>query len=266
MKYTSDEVQKALESINEKIDRIEGYLKTPGGPVIHHVNKTRNDLLNAIYRHDFNNYSQIESFLKLFEINDQKHIYPPMRGWAISPDLALLLHNSVVNEKPTNILEFGCGVSTIVFANALRKNGKGKLFSIESSSEFAAETQRKIDEELLTNWVEITVAELVDVSSSIDGDKPIWYDISTLKKQRLLSRQYDILLVDGPPGKISKMSRFPALPIFFKTLSDKAIVYLDDARREDEYEIAKKWAHLYDMEHIFLPFEKGLSIFKNRVV
>lgn len=256
-------IELLLENVLARLDSIESCLKTPGGSVIHHVNKARMDILNAVARHDYYNYSQIESLLKL-TFNDVGRFYPPLRGWALSPDLALMLRNHVLNKKPNKVIEFGCGSSTVVIAQALREVGKGSLVSIESSREYAEKTAEMLAKNSLSSWVDIVVSQINETECEVRelNEKFKWYDIETLKKAGILDHQYDFLFVDGPPGSICKMSRYPALPFLINNISKDALIVLDDARREDEVQIAEEWSRLYSLHHVFMNLDKGASLFE----
>jgi hypothetical protein len=54
------------------------------------------------------------------------------------------LHQTVRRHKPSIILEFGSGFSTVVMAHALRMNGSGKIFSLEASEKWRDNTVAKI--------------------------------------------------------------------------------------------------------------------------
>jgi hypothetical protein len=46
--------------------------------------------------------------------------------------------------------------------------------------------------------------------------------------------EIDLLLVDGPPGSLGEMARYPALHVLESQLASNAVVILDDADRPDE--------------------------------
>jgi hypothetical protein len=69
------------------------------------------------------------------------------------------------------------------------------------------------------------------------------------------------LVVDGPPGNIQRLSRYPALPLLYGHLNDRSTIIVDDGRREDEREIVARWEK--EFTHIsatFLGLEKGAYI------
>ena len=50
-----------------------------------------------------------------------------------------------------------------------------------------------------------------------------------------------MLVIDGPPGFLQKHSRYPALPMLNERLAEYCAVFLDDAAREDEQELVRRW-------------------------
>ena len=58
--------------------------------------------------------------------------------------------------------------------------------------------------------------------------------------------QIDLLIVDDPPVGCNSLARFPALPVLYKLLSDKAIILIDDANRIGEQKIIELWLNKFD--------------------
>jgi hypothetical protein len=76
-----------------------------------------------------------------------------------------------------------------------------------------------------------------------------------------IDQPIDLLVVDGPPGNIQKQSRYPALPLFYRQLSDRSTIILDDGLREDEQRIVARWEREFDNLSIqFLSLEKGAYV------
>jgi hypothetical protein len=74
-----------------------------------------------------------------------------------------------------------------------------------------------------------------------------------------------MLIIDGPPGNIQHLARYPALPLLFHLLSDDVVVLLDDAFRADEREIVKRWLKEFggfSLEEI--DAEKGAAILRRQ--
>ena len=76
----------------------------------------------------------------------------------------------------------------------------------------------------------------------------------------------DLLVVDGPPGNIQSLSRYPALPLLYRHLSDRSIVILDDGHRDDEKKIVALWEKEFsNLSPEFLDLEKGAYIIRMKV-
>ncbi len=55
-----------------------------------------------------------------------------------------------------------------------------------------------------------------------------------------LKHKYDLVLVDGPPS-VQKLNRYPALPYLHGKLAERFSFYLDDAQRQGETQVVKRW-------------------------
>lgn len=183
-----------------------------------------------------------------------------MRNWAMSPDVLLKLHEYITNAKPKIVLEFGSGVSTIVICDALRQNNSGRLISIEHLEKFMKETMEVIKNENLSSFLDLRLAPLkIWTGEHLCNEKPVfWYDEKVIDTSNL--KEIDLLIVDSLPESTNPYARYPALPIIYKNLSNKAQVWLDDANRKDEADIAHAWAEKYKLIPDFFNLEKGLTI------
>lgn len=249
--------EEMIELLLAKMDRLEGFLHTPGGPIIHHVNKFRADVLAAIKRQDYINYSQVEAYHKLASLISNVNILPPLRGWAISPDIALMLYKYILNTKPKKVIEFGSGASTIIIAEAMKENGFGRLISVDHSETFGKITLERVNSANLNDFVDSRIKPLKPWPGEhiSENDANEWYDLSVLYD----CHDIEFVFVDGPPGLGGPCSRYPALPAVFEYLTVDAQIWVDDANRPDEKLICKTWAADFDLELEFVPLEKGLS-------
>lgn len=243
--------------MNETESRIEKLLGSLQQALFKRVEKqerTQRNLVNQVY-------TQIESLFWLEKRLILKNQLPPLRGWATSPDVLLKLHSYIIETKPKCIVEFGSGASTIVIADALRQNGVGKLYSFDNSEEFGLKTLNNLKSESLEGWVELDVSGLVEwegdhMNPEHQSNPSLWYNIESL--QQVID--IDLVWVDGPPGALSKYSRFPALPAVKSRLAKNAQVWMDDTIREEEYEICQRWRELVNGSLIFYELEKGLGV------
>lgn len=177
----------------------------------------------------------------------------PHRGFEVTGELAVFLFHLVRRHRPKLIVELGCGSSTVLFAAALRANGAGRVLSVESDAEHRDRTAQYLRQTELSSWVELVAVPLVEQRF---GDLSLqWYDLGRLLQT--LPQAIDLLFVDGPPGKLQPLSRYPALPVFLPHLSPRAFVLVDDGRREDETRMVELWRDLkapFDVETLgFLP-------------
>lgn len=205
-------------------------------------------------------YSRLESLFWLQKRLSIQGQLPPLSGWPAAPDFLLRLHTWVSNNKPEIVVETGSGVTTLVIADALRKNGFGKLISLEHLNEYAEKTLRTLEVESLSTWVDLRVGSLVEwhgdhLNPKDSVKQSRWYPSHLIDLDKI-----DLLIVDGPPGSTCRYARYPALPAFYKYLTPTAEVWMDDANRQEEKEISQVWAERYGFISEYFPLEKGLSL------
>ena len=196
-------------------------------------------------------YRQTEAFIQLTNLLQFKSAIPSTRSWAASPDLLLLIAETVRKNRPSLVVELGSGVSTLVSA----KSGARKVVSIDNSEEYGGKT-RELLKEHKVRGVEIRIAALRPYANGSD-----WYGVSTLKDLKKI----DLLIVDGPPGSKNPEARYPALKEFKDKLSAKAIVIIDDVNRDGERKLAEDFAKALPNHTLtILDHEKGTAIIAPR--
>lgn len=201
-------------------------------------------------------YRRIESLFSLFGVLKITSPLPPMRDWAISPDFANLIVEIVHERKPKLALEFGSGVSTLVTAYALRQAGGGRLISLDHDRDFAEATIRNLRKHGLDDLVRVIHAPLRQVQ--VQGRSHLWYDTAALEDLEKI----EFVIVDGPPGNLQELARYPALPLIWSHLWDDAVILIDDADRVDERKMTEQWCSAFPSlkaEHIAT--ESGTVIF-----
>lgn len=207
-------------------------------------------------------FRQIESLLTLYRRVDGLETMPHLRGWAVSPDLALELYEIVISGGVTQVLELGSGSSTAVIASALKSVGAGHLMSIEHDRHYANEVMQTLPDDLL-HFVDIYCAPLVP--HEVGEEEFLWYDLS----EAAIPKPVDLLLVDGPPAAVGPQSRYPAFPLLEQFLSDSALIVLDDGRRQEEQQIVTRWAsnssitEIKQIQHERLPYVLKFERFYN---
>ena len=196
-------------------------------------------------------YRQIEAFIQLSNLMQFKSAIPPTRSCAASPDLLLLISETVNKNKPALVVELGSGVSTLVCA----KSGARKVISIDNSEQYGGKT-RDLLKEHKVRGVEIRIAPLRPYANGSE-----WYEVSALKDLKKI----DLLIVDGPPGSKNPEARYPALKEFKDKLSAKAIVIIDDVNRDGERKLAEDFAKALPNHTLtILDHEKGTAIISPR--
>ena len=65
----------------------------------------------------------------------------------------------------------------------------------------------------------------------------------------------------APQRELVDTPRYPAVPALFERFAPSVEVWSGDcdANRQDEKDICKRWAELYNLEFEFIPLEKGLA-------
>ncbi len=172
--------------------------------------------LEATYRH---------VFLRELARVGLADIYTPIQS-AANYSLLFTLLTSVLRAQPANVLELGCGETTLLL-DALRRSGawRGKLISLEHDSFWRKELSAAVT-------TDIVHAPLK--SRTIRGISTRAYDLTALP--RPLPR-FDLVLVDGPHG-VPRWSRLACLDFIPESLAPEFLVILDDYERPGEKETA----------------------------
>ena len=191
-------------------------------------------------------FSSLLNMISILPQLDVGGVIPPFphQGFEITGEEAAFLFQLIRRYRPKLVMELGSGSSTILFAAALRANGSGRLVSVEHDEAHARQTGQLLEQAGLSSWVEQAVVPLVE--RSIGDRTSNWYALDPLL--RAFHERIDFLFVDGPPGKIQSLSRYPALPILAPFLSPRALVFVDDGGREDEMQMIELWRELKEVD------------------
>lgn len=154
-------------------------------------------------------------------------------GWgneswsAMDEYLAACIQNALVAKGP--ILECGSGLSTLVIGAIAKQQGL-EHWVLEHSPEWAAKVQRHLDHYGIDS-ARVCVAPLKNYG---EFD---WYDPPVAS----LPDSFGLVICDGPPYW-NKGGRFGLVPVLRSRLKAECVILLDDAAREQERTIAKRWA------------------------
>lgn len=184
-------------------------------------------------------FQRMEEFIALNGMLNPQYPLPTLTKSAVSPALANILVRTIGTHKPKVIVECGSGVSTLIVCYCLSRNGSGHVYSLDHMVEYAQITKDTLHEHHLSGYGTVYVADLVSID--IDGRQFIWYNPEVLHD----ITEIDLLIVDGPPGHLNKMARYPAIPILLNKLKNGAIVLVDDYDRPDEKAMVREWCGQY---------------------
>jgi hypothetical protein len=121
---------------------------------------------------------------KLFITNHKKHD-------------VVNLHRKIVVNQCKSVIEFGCGISTVVMAHAMLKNNekyniKGKIYSVEAHPKWADIVREKLIEVGLDDYTEVTSSKVR--LSKLGGQTCHFFD-------KLPDVRPDLMYLDGPAPK-----------------------------------------------------------------
>ncbi len=203
-------------------------------------------------------YGRIESLISLYHsLSSEKPPLNAIQGYAAAADLLRLLVRLTYENKPKTIVELGSGVSTFVLGQTCQKLGQGRIISLDHHLGYAEVTRQSLSDQGLAEIAEVVHAPLT--KQKFGSEEYQWYDLSAMPE----TDGIDLLIVDGPPGKLGKLARYPALPAFAHKLNDGAIVVLDDSNRRGEKAIAARWrAEFSAFDCEFIPLDKGAFLFR----
>jgi len=182
-----------------------------------------------------NLFRQSEALLFLYSELRPRYGLPETRGWAASPDFLRKVCEVFAAHEPKLVVECSSGVSTLVLAYMVKRAGRGRIVSLEHDATYAAQTRALLRRHGVEHFVEVQVAPLVDLKLTDWSGR--WYDVSDLR----IDAPIDMLVIDGPPAEMQHQSRYPAYPVLRASMSDNAVILLDDSGREDEREAVRRW-------------------------
>lgn len=173
--------------------------------------------------------------------------------WSASPDFLKLIATHCLEHRPEVILECSSGASTLILAACCRINGRGLVLSLENGEEHAERTQAELKRHGLDAFAKVRHAPLEP--REVKGQSWLWY------QHGQLPGQVQMLVIDGPPGHLQHLSRYPALPLLRQYLAPGATIFLDDAARPDEQEALRLWLEEYrELSHEYLETVRGCSM------
>ncbi len=174
--------------------------------------------------------------------------------WALDAHSIVVIWQLLWRDNPQMILELGAGISTLVlttYAEMAASHGNScQVVTLEQDQRIKAEVEDRLKSSRLDSFVKI-------IHSPLNAQG--LYDLNELSA--LLSssgRRVDWVLIDGPLGPPG--CRFGTLPSLAKFCHRRARWFLDDAFRDAELNILKRWQLMPNItiDGIF-PLGKGLA-------
>ncbi|GAA5036475.1 hypothetical protein GCM10011506_30410 [Marivirga lumbricoides] len=195
-------------------------------------------LKNKIYGNKSNSLSPSESELEC--IYENKSLNTELQNiinldqsnkWTLDAEVLNFLWEELNHHKPNVIFEFGSGTSTVLFMHYFSKypTTNFTLYTIDQDNSFLSKT-----------------IESIHVPKNVDF-KPIYVEVDKegFKLEELISKnifaniELEFILIDAPFG--GWMIRKNTIPSILKYCANKAVWFLDDAFRDSEIQILRKW-------------------------
>lgn len=209
---------------------------------------------NLINNAEYVNNLQIDTYCDNLLYNLQGNTYLPRTAMSLRPYALSYLLNEITINNRTNIIEFGSGISTIFMARlAFQNKIELKILSVDDDDNWINKLNEILSKENLTKYVQFVYAPL-----KLNDNNYEWYNENIIDKS-YNNQKFDLVLIDGPKAypKGKSHIRYGALPYIYQKLKNEFIVFLDDANREGEDQIIKKWQTEFDLQ---FNIEKNLAI------
>jgi predicted O-methyltransferase YrrM len=162
---------------------------------------------------------------------------PNLGSWKADTGLLHLIVDTIEEQHPQRVVEFGIGATSLIAAAALSKVGAPPHLGFDQHADFVALTRDWLADHDLS--ADLRHAPL---SESPNGWPGRWYDSGPL------TSGIDLMIIDGPPWTVHPFTR-GAAEALFDLLSPGGTVLLDDASRLGERLVARQWKKLHpDME------------------
>ncbi len=164
--------------------------------------------------------------------------------WSLDHEAINRLRQRFLQIGPDSVLEFGSGVSTVVFSYLLRErfaDDAPRLVSVEQSADFAGRTETLLARSGSRKAVQFEFPGMADYE--FEGETVSSYNLSDEVLGRVFSAiRPSLIFIDGPFG--AGPVRAPVLPRILPYLTWPATVILDDALRDNEMRILEAWSAL----------------------
>ena len=174
---------------------------------------------------------------------------PHLGSWKADTYFLWRIVEAIEKLRPQEVVELGCGASTLVLAKALELNGGGHLTSYDQHADFVEATGRWLATHGLT--ASMRHGPIVEDPSHWSHS---WYELAAVPAE------IDLLVIDGPPWTLNPFVRGRA-ELLFERIRPGGIVLLDDAARPGERVVAARWRREWsNFRFTLLPGAKGTLV------
>ncbi len=201
----------------------------------------------------------LASNLLLSPILARLNNYLPVNKYSLRPSSVGLLLNDIAINGRKHILEFGAGISTILFAKFCQMQEiDAQIHTIDHDERWLEWLESFLTDEQLKRFVQIKNIPLKKNEQNPFNQTLEWYDKSKLKDS-LSDNRYDLVLIDGPPGR-GGFHRYYAVPFIMEEyLQEKYLIVLDDVNRDAEKQILQQWKNEYNLDFKIVNHKIALS-------
>ena len=174
---------------------------------------------------------------------------PNLGSWKADTYFLWRMVGAIEKMRPREVVELGCGASTLVLAKALERNGGGRLTSYDQHPDFVEATGRW----LAGHGLSATMRHAPIVEDPTTWSHT-WYELSGVPSD------IDLLVIDGPPWSLNPFIRGRAEQLFERIVPG-GMVLLDDAARPGERVVATRWRRDWpNFRFTLLPGAKGTLV------
>ena len=174
---------------------------------------------------------------------------PNLGSWKADTWFLWRIVEAIERLRPREVVELGCGASSLVIGRALERNGAGRLTSFDQHADFVEATARWLASYDIS--ASLRHAPLVEDPTSWSH---LWYQLPGAPAE------IDLLVIDGPPWALNPFIRGRA-EVLFDRIRPGGMVLLDDAARPGERVVAMRWKRDWPMfRWNLLPGAKGTLV------
>lgn len=174
---------------------------------------------------------------------------PNLGSWKADTWFLTRIADAVDMLRPQQVVELGCGASTLVLSRAMQRSGGGELNSYDQHAEFVVQTG-----DWLASYGLGAILRHAPITLNPTRWSSSWYDLHGIPAE------IDLLVIDGPPWALGPFGRGQA-ECLFSRIRPGGMVLLDDAARPGERVVARAWRRDWpDFDWALLPGAKGTLI------